>query len=37
MPLFYWAYSNKTLLLKPRLGKKAEPLIVLGKTIKQHK
>ena len=36
MSLFYWVYSKhmdliKTLLLKLRLGEKAEPLIVLGK------
>ena len=41
MSLFYWAYSKhmdliKTLLLKLRLGKKAEPLIVLGKKLSNN-
>jgi len=41
MSLFYWVYSKhmgliKTLLLKLRLGKKAEPLIVLGKKLSNN-
>ena len=41
MPLFYWVYSKhmdliNTLLLKLGLGKKAEPLIVLGKKLSNN-
>ena len=41
MPLFYWVYSKhmdliNTLLLKLCLGKKAEPLIVLGKKLSNN-